>query len=628
MVIETEQIPFHEWILWASLNWLLVVAALAVTGLFLSSLIAVVRHGPARGLELTFRVVGSSFADLFCMSPRRVWALTWLAIKDSLRRRVVIVFVLFLILLLFAGWFLDPGSDHPLRLYISFVLTSTSYLVLLLMLFLSAFSLPADLKSKTLHTVVTKPVRPSEIVLGRMLGFILLGTFLLVLMGAMSYVFVARGLAHTHEVIPSSLKVVQPGDDAAKGDVPLKGKSTSVNNHRHDVALDRKGRGRLEMTQDHFHRVIRRKQGDKTVYEVGQPEGMRIARVPVYGKLRFMDSQRQEKEAGTNVGDEWSYRSYIEGGSLAAGVWSFEGVTPEQFPERLQVEMTLGVFRTWKGDIEQGIAGVLLLRNPKTGLTVEAKIFPAREFSTDVHQIARKLTPETVYYLKREEDSDGLVKKVKYVREEITGHRKSQYDLFDDLTDDGRLEIWLQCLDPNQYLGVAQADMYLRARDASFALNFMKGYFGIWMQMVLVVGFGVMFSTFLSGSVAMIATVGMLIGGFFRAFMIKLAMGETYGGGPVESFIRLLTQDNVVSDLPAGLRTTVAQTTDAVLQKGLLVVAKLLPPLREFDCAGYVAYGFNISADWIAEQGLTTLSFAVALFVVGYFFLKTREVAK
>ncbi len=59
------------------------------------------------------------------------------------------------------------------------MLTATSYLVLLLALFLSAFSLPADIQSRTLHTVVTKPVRPSEIVLGRILGFTIVGTALL-----------------------------------------------------------------------------------------------------------------------------------------------------------------------------------------------------------------------------------------------------------------------------------------------------------------------------------------------------------------------------------------------------------------------------------------------------------------
>jgi hypothetical protein len=110
--------------------------------------------------------------------------------------------------------------------------------------------------------------------------------------------------------------------------------------------------------------------------------------------------------------------------------------------------------------------------------------------------------------------------------------------------------------------------------------------------------------------------------------VMELAQGHTYGGGPVESLIRLLTQDNVVTELQASLRTTVAQTVDMVLQWGLLVVAQVLPPLRNFDCAAYVAYGFDVSANWVGQRGLTTLGFAVALFVVGYFFLKTREVAR
>ncbi len=120
------------------------------------------------------------------------------------------------------------------------------------------------------------------------------------------------------------------------------------------------------------------------------------------------------------------------------------------------------------------------------------------------------------------------------------------------------MEIWLQCVVPAQYFGAAQADVYLRARDASFALNFVKGYIGIWLQMMLVIGLGVMFSTFLSGPVAMLATLGALLGGFFNDFMLRLGTGQTYGGGPFESIIRLLTQQNVTSEMEPGLRTDVA----------------------------------------------------------------------
>ncbi len=70
-------------------------------------------------------------------------------------------------------------------------MTGTSYLVLLLGLFLSCFSLPTDIKNKTIHTIATKPVRSTEIILGRILGFTAVGTMLLVAMGLLSYVFVA-----------------------------------------------------------------------------------------------------------------------------------------------------------------------------------------------------------------------------------------------------------------------------------------------------------------------------------------------------------------------------------------------------------------------------------------------------
>ena len=53
-------------------------------------------------------------------------------IQESIRRRVIVVFVVYLLILLFAGWFLQTNYPEPARLYFSFVLTATSYLVLVL----------------------------------------------------------------------------------------------------------------------------------------------------------------------------------------------------------------------------------------------------------------------------------------------------------------------------------------------------------------------------------------------------------------------------------------------------------------------------------------------------------------
>ncbi|NIL99327.1 MAG: hypothetical protein GTO62_20075, partial [Planctomycetales bacterium] len=55
------------------------------------------------------------------------------------------------------------------------------------------------------------------------------------------------------------------------------------------------------------------------------------------------------------------------------------------------------------------------------------------------------------------------------------------------------------------------------------------------------------------------------------------AAGQVTGGGPVEALIRLLTQQNLVTEMEPGMRTTVAQMLDGVLSYGLGVAAAVLP---------------------------------------------------
>ena len=110
-----------------------------------------------------------------------------------------------------------------------FVLTATNYLILALALFISAFSLPEDIKSKTIYTIVTKPVRATEIVLGRMVGFVMVGTLLLVPMGVASYFFVERGLDHTHYEVADVEEV---------GRGRLQGETDYVQYHSHGFTID------------------------------------------------------------------------------------------------------------------------------------------------------------------------------------------------------------------------------------------------------------------------------------------------------------------------------------------------------------------------------------------------------
>ncbi len=631
MVIENPLPPFLEWFPTAALSWLLVVVVLTAAAFVFGCLVSVLRYGPRVGLGAALQTAGTGAADLVCMSPRRVWALAWLAVKESVRRRVVVVFGLFVVILLFAGWFLDVGSSDPAKLYLSFVLTATTYLVLLLALFLSAFSLPADIRSRTIQTVVTKPVRASEIVLGRMLGFTIVGTALLAVMSAVSYVFVIRGVAHTHEVLVDSLKPV--GEAVAGKPRPMSGSTDSVQGHRHKIDVDSSEVGRVETEFGHWHEMETKTSGDKSTYVVQGPEGMLQARVPIYGKLRFRNREGKDVDRGINVGDEWFYRSFIQGGSPAAAIWTFSKIREERFGEGLPVDMNIEVFRTYKGNIEEGVTGSLSLRNPRTGLIVEVKVFKSKEFSPLAIMVPRKITQVSsadVIASKRDTPDGGVeYSPPQNLLDRRLAERK-EFDLFKDLvTADGELEIWVRCLEPSQYFGAGQPDLWLHASDATFTVNFFKGYCGIWLQMVLVVGFGVMFSTFLSGPVAMLATVGAMIGGFFSDFLTRLSQHAVLGGGPFEAIIRLVRQDNLMTEMEPGLRTTATQMADKVAEAGLWVIARILPPFTEFNFADWVAYGFDVSWDpWIAVPTLRALAFLIPVFVAGYFFLKTREVAQ
>ena len=633
---------FLEWWQLASLHWLLIVGGLAVLLTVGGLLVATLERGPGAAFSSFGRLLVSGFKDLFLLSPRRVWALAWLAVKESIRRRVVVAFAVFVVILLFAGWFLDPSSSHPGRLYLDVVLSATSYLVLLLALFLSALSLPNDIRNRTLHTVVTKPVRPSEIVLGRIFGFTMVGTALLGAMCLLSYGFVVRGLSHSHTLDAADVARLEKA--AATGQVgKLDLQTTRDQGHRHrfhiDPSLPARSRTiRVEEEAGHTHDLtyqIRRatdasgKAVAKLEYSLGPPRGALVARVPVYGKLLFRDKSGIDAERGINCGDEWTYRSYIQGGSHAAAIWSFD-LDPRKFPREVPVEMNIGVFRTYKGNIEKGVLGSLAVRNPKTGLTVEVEIFESMEFAIKKIALPRRIVnySSKQFISRKTPTPQGMVVTPSPDQYDAALLKKTEFDLFRDLSDNGKIEIWLRCLEPSQYFGAAQPDLYIRAGDASFELNFVKAYVGIWMQMVLMIAFGVMFSTFLSGPVALTATLGALIGGLFNDFMTQLAHHQVIGGGPTEAVVRILKQQNVVSELDPGLGTTVVKMMDVPLEYFLRLMSSILPSFGDFSYSGFVAYGYNVELNTLLVHLLTTLAFLVPLFIAGYFFLKTREIAR
>jgi len=583
---------------------------------FVSFVIASLQYGPSEAFYYVARAMFSAVSeDLPRFSLRRTLAIARLAVQEARRNRVLVGFGIFILVLLFAGLFLDVDNSNPSRIYVSFVLNSTRFLVLPMALLLSVFSLPNDVKDRTIYTVVTKPVRASEIVLGRIVGFAAVGTVMLVAMGIVSYVFVNRGLSHSHEVDVASVVEEKDKDDAL---LRYRGETTFDAHHRHSFELDADGKGRTDTVQGHWHDVERLADG---TYRVGPPQGHLVAKAPEYGQLVIYDRDGKPGK-GINVGNEWEYRGFIEGGTpgvqtKAHAVWTFGNVTEQRYPNGLPLELNIRVFRTYKGDIETGVLGELVVRNPNPDAKVRRSgpiLFESKEFVADRRVIPRELNSEIG-------GSAGAGK----------------VDLFKDFVHDGQVEIELRCVDPAQYFGVAEPDVYLRPGDASFGLNFFKAYLSIWLQMLLVTAFGVMFSTFLSGPVAMLASLSAISLGYFGQDVREVtkgiffeggAAGARYGGGPIESFMRMITQQNVMTDMEINsIVQKIIKGIDGSLMSLMYGATYILPDYTQFDTTKFVADGYNIFGSLVGQQVTMAVVYFTVVTIAGYFFLKTREIA-
>lgn len=647
MVIERTIPDFGSWFPQAVGAWCLTLAILLCVVFFGGMLLTGLRLGPRRAFSLMWKITKQTFADVFTVSPRRVGALALLTFKEAVRRKIVIGFILFVFIVLFAGMFLDPTSQHPVQLYVNFIFTATSYLTLLLVLLLAAFSLPWDIQKKTIHTVVTKPVKISEIILGRIGGFILMGTVLLAAMGVVSYGFVVRSQGHTHTLSAEDLQTI-PGNYPDGVSPAMEGKTSLSREHRHDVFVEQGGEAvHLAVRNDHTHAVtIRTTPDGKRHYLLSSPTEMFTARVPKYGSLRFRDVMGLDTEKGVNVGDEWQYRSFIAGGTKAACIWLFNDITPERYPDGIPLEMTLEVFRTYKGKIDRRILGSILIRNPETGLMLEQQVFESVENGTAKYFIPRKIraTTRAMVTPSLSSTSDGKVMQYPPEKQrDFAGTSKSEFDLFQDfvapqsttyetgapVSHRNTLEIWVRCLEPGQYFGAARSDLYIRQHDAPFAWNFFKGYLGIWLQMVLVVVYGVLFSTFLSTPVTLLATLFVMLGGIFHTFLMSMGTGTLLGGGPFEAAIRVFTQENLTVELDMNAAEIIlAGMFDSVFQGFIWLLAHLLPTFGKYDTANFVASGFNIPFRLVVMNFLSVLGFAFPVYVAGYVCLKTREIER
>ena len=113
---------------------------------------------------------------------RRIWAVATNTIRQALRMKVAAIFIVLLLVLLPTMGLTATGDGTlkgRLQTFVSYGLSLTSLLLSLLTIIVSIYAITSDIEQRQIYTVVTKPIRRYQIILGKVLGVLVLDVALL-----------------------------------------------------------------------------------------------------------------------------------------------------------------------------------------------------------------------------------------------------------------------------------------------------------------------------------------------------------------------------------------------------------------------------------------------------------------
>jgi ABC-type transport system involved in multi-copper enzyme maturation permease subunit len=620
----------------------------AVIGLIFCALLGLVL-GP---------VVCASVFDSFHTSPRRIWALTILTIKESWARKLIWIFVVFVVLFMFISWFSDSDdtrADLLVKNSISTALTPITWLPLMVVMLLSCWGLPEDIKNRTIHTVVTKPVRRSEIFLGRILGFTCIGTFLLVVMGGVGYVWIMR-------------QVPKKAQERLICRVPIYGYlqftdrngNPSAGTHIGDEDESRmyvEGGTKARATWT-FRNITPDSLGEELTFE-SRFRAFRLYKgdmdSTLLGQIQFV--RRLRKRTALSIGPTEEFnnvRQLIEAGEFTDAANSLSAVADGLEKKQLNVlplslqKISFGYetfanilepFRQEKPESEW-IGELITAAREVSQQAAQARIIelaaPLKQLSNLIRENAGELELLLVDVVaepeifKVQEFGENVIKVSRNISYQVGDQQPKSGNLFSDLVHGEELQVEVMCLDTGQFLGMAHPDMFVHAKINPFSVGYSKTIFGIWLMMIMIIIIGVTSSCLVKGPVGILLTLTLLVvGSFFHGFLGKVVQGEMIGGGAIEAAHRIFEHLNPQVQLEETNVTNIMRKADNTLSGSLWLLHKVVPNFNKFRMSEWIVEGFDVP--WIGAKAalipgfLMTLAYLLPCLLIGSYSLKLRE---
>jgi ABC-type transport system involved in multi-copper enzyme maturation permease subunit len=539
--------------------------------------------------------------DLVRVRWRRIWALAKLSFKEAIRRRVLWVFSGMILVFLFASWFLDYKPENQVRNYVRVVYWAMAPLMLVTAGLMASFSIPADVRNQTIHTIVTKPVERFEIVIGRFVGYMLLLTLVLVGLTGVSYLYVLR------EIDPDAKFESMRARVPLYGTLGFQGKEATYQGT--DVGREWTYRRYISGGSNSPERAIwTYRDLPRHLADRDEPT--------VTCEFSFDIFRTLKGEEGKGVlcsflfrtphWDQARAREYEQAKEKARDALR---VTDR----RTQIEQA---YRDIRGQSPKPEEVNAFVSNPDAGAPQRLlDNLLSEEFG--IYEVRNKVVLD--YHTQALDLPSGLFKSA-FGQQHPASPSQGE--------DPGALLIMVKCDSAGQYLGAAKYDFYILDAERPFWWNFFKGAAGLWLRLCVVVGLGIALSTYLSGVIAWLTTMFIYIAGLVQDVIMSIASGQNVGGGPMEALYRLANRENMAVPLDSTPSRNLALTLDIGYRWVLRRFLNILPDVDRFDWTDYVAEGFNISSsNTLLLSTVVVAAYLLPWAILAYYLMKSREVA-
>jgi len=584
-------------------------------------------HYPWQSLVLTLGGLLSLFSILIPfgfgvvkLRFRRIWAITTLAIKEVVRSRIIVLFLLVLLVLLVPlKWFSPPKAENELLMDIQ--ITGGILLPLLMLagaVLVSSFALPTDVKNQNIYTTVTKPIERFELVLGRFLGYAILFSVAIFTMSSLSLVILLASNPNERAL-----------EKTGTARVPVRG-TLSFQSRRGEIEgidVGREFNYRKHIGGDP-------KSSQRGVYSFRKiPGGLASSAndaVPIEFSFDIYRLTKGEENRGVDVnvrvvswqnvqqppsmtdpqGTEWKWTDAA----------AYAAYRTEALAELKQIPAYSGL------DKEDAATNILRVAQPpaasdsetvKSTWAVANKLAAKYGFFEFVGKEIFDFQTDRIYV------PAGLFRNA--IAETSADGTKKRGDSSTPL-----VVATVHCTTTSQMLGMAEGDLYLLQARQPFFLNYLKMAFGIWCLVLIAVGLAVALSTYLDAVVTLLAVLFLFVLGLCSGFIYELSqnIGKTNGqSGPFVS-LNQLAQAKQPTAQPTGTTVEkVADTLDLAFRWVFRRIISVLPDIDAFRWTDYVAEGFDIPLEAMGMNVLVLLAYLFPWFALSYFLIRGREIA-